>query len=337
MAKRISRKEFDARLAKLKADYVADMQSAAGDSGKTALAENRRRWAEEAAREAFNQRSGLYRFFDSLPLIGKPLAILVESVENAREEHGRFLGLAMGLFSGLIVAVALVVTSEGVILAFDIGRSWLEIHAGARIKAGQRAEAANTFREHALKAYYAEHPDKDPSTRAAPVQIPGGVGVHAQQRENPAETQREQELKSYYAEHPDKDPSKRDSSPTDNLDAFNAVTLSKTPFVEITDDQYNDARKALIESDATFQSDMQRVAARLAGSTDFLLAGTRYAPCLKDSNDPASTVTIRGADRQPPAILVNVRSETYGYRIHGILLESEYNVFLQKLKSDAAR
>ena|ERR1035441_2818271 len=38
--------------------------------------------------DAFSQRSGLYRFFDSIPLIGKPAAIILDHVEKSVAEQG---------------------------------------------------------------------------------------------------------------------------------------------------------------------------------------------------------------------------------------------------------
>lgn len=38
--------------------------------------------------DAFNQRSGLYRIFDSIPLIGKPAAIISDHVERSVVEQG---------------------------------------------------------------------------------------------------------------------------------------------------------------------------------------------------------------------------------------------------------
>ncbi len=162
MAKRISRQEFNQLMAEARTAYSRDIEAAGGDGGKVALAEKKLAWAEEAAKEGFNSISGFYRFFDSIPIVGKPVATLLDNVQHGIAEHGVFLGLARGLFIGLILAVSLVVATEAVIFVFDIGRTWVELHIGAPIKSRQRAAAIKAEDEREHKAYYADHPNEAP-------------------------------------------------------------------------------------------------------------------------------------------------------------------------------
>jgi hypothetical protein len=143
MARRISREEYDQLLSAARSVYSRNIEAAGGDSGKVDLAAKNLAWAEEAAREALTQRSGLYKFFDSVPLIGKPVAIVLDSVEEGIRRHGLVLGLTRGLLVGLIIAAALLVVSEGAALAFELGRSWIALNWGNGIKAQQRDAASN--------------------------------------------------------------------------------------------------------------------------------------------------------------------------------------------------
>src|SRR6266403_114957 len=111
MAKRISREEFNHLLTTARDAYKRDIAAAAGDSGKVDLANKQLGWAEEAAKEAFNQRSVFYRFFDSIPIVGKPVALILDNIEKGIAEHGPVLGVARGLVIGIIIAVALVAVS----------------------------------------------------------------------------------------------------------------------------------------------------------------------------------------------------------------------------------
>jgi hypothetical protein len=141
MAKRITREEFDQRMKALRDAYLRDIDSATGDSGKVDVAAKKLSWGEEAARDAFNQRNGLYKFFDSIPLVGKPVTFILDNIEKGTAQHGRFWGLIRGLFVGLILAVTLVALSEGAAFLFEIGRSWINIHQTQPILAAQRAQA----------------------------------------------------------------------------------------------------------------------------------------------------------------------------------------------------
>jgi len=141
VAKRISREEFDHLRAAARGTYLTDIRAASGDSAKVSLADNKLRWAEEAANEAFNQRSGAYRFFDSIPLIGKPVAIIVDNIEKGVAEHGLILGLARGGLVGVIIAIALIAVAEAVPFAWDLGRNWVELKWGAEVKSAQREAA----------------------------------------------------------------------------------------------------------------------------------------------------------------------------------------------------
>lgn len=141
MPKRISKEEFDQRITALRAAYVRDIEAAGGDSGKADLAAKKYEWGEEAARDDFNQRSGLYKFFDSIPLIGRPVTFILDNVDKGTEQHGRFWGVTRGLFVGLIIAVMLVALSEGANFVFEIGRSWININKTQPILVRQRQAA----------------------------------------------------------------------------------------------------------------------------------------------------------------------------------------------------
>lgn len=141
MPKRISREEYDQLMTAARNAFVQDMEAAAGDSGKADLANKKLGWAEKAARDAFNQRSGLYKFFDSIPLIGKPTAYILDNIEGGIDKYGRFLGSVRGLFIGLLIAVASVVLSEGASVFFDLGREWINTRWAAPKKSEIRATA----------------------------------------------------------------------------------------------------------------------------------------------------------------------------------------------------
>lgn len=151
MAKRISRQQFDRRMSTARAVYLKDIEAAHGDNAKVSLADKKLHWAEEAATEAFNHRSALYRFFDSVPLIGKPVAIVLDHIEKGVAEHGLFLGLARGLPIGLVLATSLVVVVEAVTYFHGVWNKRVETRYGAAALSRERVavieDAAREERE----------------------------------------------------------------------------------------------------------------------------------------------------------------------------------------------
>ena len=141
MANRISQREYTRRMSAAKEAYLHEIQAAGADSGKVSLANKKLGWAEEAAKEAFHHRSVLYKFFDTIAIVGKPFAIMLDSVEMAIAEHGLILGLAKGLLVGGIIAVALLVVSEGVLVGFDVVREGTGLLWGWPLKSSQRTHA----------------------------------------------------------------------------------------------------------------------------------------------------------------------------------------------------
>jgi hypothetical protein len=142
MAKRISQEEFDQLMAAATAAHLRDIEeTASGDSEKLSRANNERRRTEKSATESFGQRSGLYQFVDSIPLIGKPIAIILDYIKKGIAEHGLVMGLGRGLLVGVVIAVMLGVVSEAVPFFYDLGRNWLNLHWGAQLKTTQLANA----------------------------------------------------------------------------------------------------------------------------------------------------------------------------------------------------
>jgi hypothetical protein len=141
MSNRISQSEYARRMAAAKEAYLQEMQAAGADSGKVSLANKKLGWAEEAAKEAFHHRSVLYKFFDSIPIVGKPFAIMLDSVEMGIAEHGLVLGLAKGLLVGGIIAIALIVVAEGVMVGVDVVREGTALTWTSELRSRQRGHA----------------------------------------------------------------------------------------------------------------------------------------------------------------------------------------------------
>ncbi|HEY1757676.1 MAG TPA: hypothetical protein VGG72_20050 [Bryobacteraceae bacterium] len=121
--------------------FLKDLQAAGGESEKVSLANNRLRWAEEAAKEAFLHQSMLYKFFESIPVAGKPIAIILDIMEKAIAEHGIILGGAKGLLIGIIIAALLIVASEAVLAGFEVVRQGVTLEWTAPMGAEQRTHA----------------------------------------------------------------------------------------------------------------------------------------------------------------------------------------------------
>lgn len=138
---RISKEEFNKLKGAARETYLREVDQAGADAAKLSLAERKLAWAEESAVDAFNQRSRAFRFFDGIPVLGKPIAVLIDHVENSVAEHGLFIGLLRGALMGLVIAATVLAAAEGVMLAQRILHSYLQVHVEAPITSGQRTQA----------------------------------------------------------------------------------------------------------------------------------------------------------------------------------------------------
>jgi hypothetical protein len=133
--KRISRQELMDRLATEREAYLKEMEAAGDDSKKASLAEKRLRWAEEAAREAFNHHGTLYTFFERIPAIGHPITVMLNLIEKA--------GLARGLPLGILLCVMLIVATEVFQLVHKVVGTGTDIGVFLPAQAEQRTNAFN--------------------------------------------------------------------------------------------------------------------------------------------------------------------------------------------------
>ena len=67
-----------------------------------------------------------YRILESIPFVGKALALVWELTAMGIAQHGLFLGLLKGGSIGIILAVVMVVVGEGFYAAYGLGRTWLD-------------------------------------------------------------------------------------------------------------------------------------------------------------------------------------------------------------------
>jgi hypothetical protein len=71
-------------------------------------------------------RSIGYRIVDSIPFVGKALALVWETTETAIAQHGAVIGLLKGGVVGFVLAICMVVVGEGFYAAYGLGRIWLD-------------------------------------------------------------------------------------------------------------------------------------------------------------------------------------------------------------------
>jgi hypothetical protein len=99
----------------------------------------------------FKQTNILLKLASSLPVIGTPLAILIEHTELGIAQYGFILGMLRGALVGVVLAIGLIGVSEGLVAVFDVGRYYIAIHYLESIKAGMRADMINEGDEQELQ------------------------------------------------------------------------------------------------------------------------------------------------------------------------------------------
>ena len=328
MPKRISEEEFDQLMTEARAAYVRDIEAAGSDSAKVDLAAKRLSWAEEAARDAFSQRGGLYKFFDSIPLIGKPVTFILDNVDKGTEQHGRFWGLIRGLFVGLIIAVTLVALSEGAAFVFEIGRNWISIHATQPILARQREALADAQKGKPIKT---DDVDNEPigGSHTSPEVRPSNSPLPVARRGEPLKTD-DVDNEPIGGGTPAPAPAENHSPPV-------GLTLSeRTAFVSITEDQFANASKA--ETDGWFLRQMMNRAEMLVDTPTFVPKETFFQPAMSEghlvlikiaSGDVG--VPIKTKDGKLGLIPLQAVSEnTDETTLQKILPEADYNRYVRK-------
>jgi hypothetical protein len=88
----------------------------------------------------FKQTNILLKLASSLPLIGTPLAMLIQHTELFIAQYGFILGALRGAFVGVVLAIVMICVSEVVVAVFDVGRYYIALHYLEPVKAGMRAD-----------------------------------------------------------------------------------------------------------------------------------------------------------------------------------------------------
>jgi hypothetical protein len=136
----ISREQLTERWRSARARFLKDLDEAGDDGAKRALAEQRLALEEEASLEAFNQRTAAFRLFDSIPVLGKPVTIILDHLEKGIAVHGVILGLIRGGLMGVVLAAMLFAVSETVVAVHKVWGNWIELHYIAPAISEQRAD-----------------------------------------------------------------------------------------------------------------------------------------------------------------------------------------------------